>query len=435
MGAETKYNHNHGEHGRFSSGPSTGGQPVDLDRDKREGFDQLKPRERQRLLDEYRESRGAKSVKSKALATVSPVDSENPNGEFDVILSTKARDRDGDELLPDEWQLPLPDYITFDTDHGMSVPTTVGGGEPFINDQGQLQVRGVYSSLPHAQDTRTLVNEGIIRHVSVSYLERKSGAGKPVRELLNGSFVPIPANTEAVVLSSKAARDHDPKFPYGRDAHYADPGFRDGVHRYPLRDREEVDAAWDYFHHAKDRDKYTKPQQAHIEREIEGAAKEFGITLDKAEEERDAREDKSAGDVETKAVDGASDADAEQAGVEAVLRNALTSLKTAVQLHNGQSVPDAAGADDGTYPHLQMIHDASVQLGGKCASMAPPEAEDGQVWGANSPTISAPTTSAKSAVAPASPADEAADAAAAPDQTAEALAKAKRLAVTLSAID
>ncbi|MEZ0366802.1 DUF6582 domain-containing protein [Mycobacterium sp. pUA109] len=383
-------------------------------------------------------------------ADVRPVDSAHPNGEFDVILSTKARDRDGDELQPDEWKTPLPEHITFDSDHGMSVATTVGSGRPFINDDGQLQVRGTYASTPHAQNVRALVNEGHIRTVSVSYMTRKStkGAGAE-RELLNGAFVAIPANPEAVVLSSKAARSHDPKFPYGRDVHYADPGFRDGVHRYPLRDREEVDAAWDYFHHAADRDKYTKPQQAHIEREIENAAKEFGVTLDKAEEERDAREEsKGIGPtgtfidgplidvatglpIEFKSVDGASDAGAEQTGVEAVLRNALTSLTTAAQLRNGNSAADAASTDDGTYPHLQMIHDAAVQLGGKCASMAPPEAEDGQVWGANSPTISAPTTSGKSAGAAEVTADQAATDAAPTDLT-EALAKGKRLAISLS---
>lgn len=371
-------------------------------------------------------------------ADVRPVESDHPHGEFDVILSTKTRDRDGDELLPDEWKTPLPEHITFDSDHGMSVETCVGSGKPFLNEHGELQVRGTFASTPHAQNVRTLVNEGHIRSVSVSFMTRKSNkSGKPERELLNGAFVAVPANPEAIVLSSKGAGGgHKHDEPYGNVA-YADPGFR-GPKRYPINTPEHVRAAWDYFHHANDRDKYSAAEQHHIEDEIRTAARKFGIKL-----EGDSKKgvDGPTGTVldgllDVKAPgDGASDADAEQTGVEAVLRNALTSLKTAVQLHNGQGVPDALDADDGTYPHLQMIHDAAVQLAGnKFCSMAPPEAEDGQVWGANSPTIAAPQTSGKSAETADATADKAAADAAPTDHT-EALAKARRLAITLSALD
>jgi phage head maturation protease len=143
---------------------------------------------------------------TKATAAVETVESENPNGEFDVILSTNALDRDGDNLHPEEWKQPLPEHITFDSDHGMSVATTVGSGKPFINDAGQLQVRGTFASTPHAQNVRTLVNEGHIKTTSVAFMERKTGKkdAKTERELLNGAFVAVPANAEAVVLSSKS---------------------------------------------------------------------------------------------------------------------------------------------------------------------------------------------------------------------------------------
>lgn len=146
-------------------------------------------------------------VVTKATATVTPVeDSKSKHGEFDVILSTSALDRDGDELYADEWKTPLPDKITFDSDHGMSVATCVGSGKPFINDTGQLQVRGTFASTPHGQAVRTLVNEGHISSVSVAFMNHKTQkSGKPVRELLNGAFVAVPANPEARVLASKTA--------------------------------------------------------------------------------------------------------------------------------------------------------------------------------------------------------------------------------------
>lgn len=232
---------------------------------------------------------------TKAIGSVAPVDdSQSKHGEFDVILSTKTLDRDGDQLHPDEWQQPLPDKINFDSDHGMSVASCVGSGKPFINDDGQLQVRGTFASTPHGQAVRALVKEGHIDSVSVAFRPVKNQkGGKPSRELLNGAFVAVPANPEAKVLQVKAAKEdaaddhHDSKEPYGSDAGYADPGFRGGVKRYPLKrggklDPERVRAAWDYFHHAHDRNMYSDTEQAHIEREIEAAAKKCGVKLSAA---------------------------------------------------------------------------------------------------------------------------------------------------------
>jgi hypothetical protein len=132
-------------------------------------------------------------------------------GTFEVILSAPTLDRDGDTLLPEDWQQPLPDHITFDQDHGMSVESTVGSGVPTIDPEtGNLIVRGTYSSLQRAQDVRTLVNEGHIRTTSVAFMNvpgtEKDGKGRTVRELLNGAFVAIPSNREALVLDSKGVK-------------------------------------------------------------------------------------------------------------------------------------------------------------------------------------------------------------------------------------
>lgn len=141
-------------------------------------------------------------------AAIANTDDEFP-GSFEVVLSAPTKDRDGETLLPEEWKTPLPDRITFDIDHGMTVGTTVGSGAPSIDDEGRLIVRGSYSSLPRAQEVRTLVGEGHIDRTSVAFMtepsETKDGKKTVVRELLNGAFVAIPSNREAVVLSSKAA--------------------------------------------------------------------------------------------------------------------------------------------------------------------------------------------------------------------------------------
>lgn len=131
----------------------------------------------------------------------------DPNGEFDVILSAPTLDRDG-EVLDSKIFEPLPDHITFDIDHGMSTATTVGSGTPFYDGE-KLRVKGTYSSIPRAQEVRTLVREGHIRTTSVAFMgavrEEKDGVPHVVKaELLNGAFVPIPSNRESVVLSAKS---------------------------------------------------------------------------------------------------------------------------------------------------------------------------------------------------------------------------------------
>lgn len=138
-------------------------------------------------------------------------DSTNPWGEFEVILSAPTLDRDG-EIIDAKAFEPLPDHITFDVDHGMSTATTVGSGTPFY-DGDVLKVRGTFASVPRAQEVRALVAEGHIRMTSVAYM----GAKKTVKdgvphitraELLNGAFVAVPSNRDALVLSAKAGACH-----------------------------------------------------------------------------------------------------------------------------------------------------------------------------------------------------------------------------------
>ena len=156
-----------------------------------------------------------KVVRKDATITSTGTDDDFP-GTFEVILSAPTTDRDGDTLLPEDWKQPLPEHITFDIDHGMSVETTVGSGKPEIDDDGNLVVRGTFSSLPRAQEVRTLVREGHINRTSVAFMNErqktKDGKTRSVRELLNGAFVAIPSNREAVILSSKSLDDVEVKY-------------------------------------------------------------------------------------------------------------------------------------------------------------------------------------------------------------------------------
>lgn len=134
---------------------------------------------------------------------VQPIaDDSSATGSFHVILSTADVDREGESLGADEWEQPLPARIPFDVDHEMTVPSTVGSGVPTIED-GQLHVRGVYSALPKAQEVRQLVREGHIGATSVTFLTKRAPDGSIKRELLNGTFTPVPVNPHAIVLEGK----------------------------------------------------------------------------------------------------------------------------------------------------------------------------------------------------------------------------------------
>ncbi len=146
---------------------------------------------------------GAVDVSLKTIGT-----KDDGPGEFEAILSAPTLDRDG-EVIDAKAFDPLPDHITIDVDHGMSVGTTVGSGVP-VYDGDLLKFSGSFSSLPRAQEVRTLIQEGHIRKMSVAFRGAKreeDDDGIPhitKAELLNAAIVPIPSNRDADILAAKA---------------------------------------------------------------------------------------------------------------------------------------------------------------------------------------------------------------------------------------
>ena len=143
--------------------------------------------------------------KSFAFAEVKSAESDNPNGEFEVVLSAQTVDRDGEVIEAKAFE-PLPESIPFHAFHDFHDP--IGRAVPFY-DGDVLKARGIFASTPRAQEIRTLVSEGVIGHTSVGFMsaDRKDGGdGAPhivKGELLEGSFVSVPSNREAAVLMAK----------------------------------------------------------------------------------------------------------------------------------------------------------------------------------------------------------------------------------------
>lgn len=129
---------------------------------------------------------------------------EKPFGGFKAIASDESRDRDGENLYQEEWITPLPDHITIDTDHGLSVATTVGSAKPSF-EGNEMWIDAAFSSIERAQEVRTLILEGHIKTVSVAALvDRSKKSGTPKRELLNVGIVAVPANKNAIIFDAKS---------------------------------------------------------------------------------------------------------------------------------------------------------------------------------------------------------------------------------------
>lgn len=151
------------------------------------------------------------NTKGTMIATIksTSLDTKAPNGSFEATLSVPTLDRD-DEIVDADAFDPLPDHITIDLDHAMTVEKTVGSGRPTYDGQ-LLTFKGTYASTPLAQMTRTLVDEGHIRTMSVAYMnavyevDKKDGK-KHLRkaELLNAGIVGIPSNRDALITASKS---------------------------------------------------------------------------------------------------------------------------------------------------------------------------------------------------------------------------------------
>lgn len=125
-------------------------------------------------------------------------------GTFHAIISSQRTDRDGDQLWADEWEQPLPDHVVINGDHDNNhIMSIVGSGQPQLEADRKVHVRGSYAETDFAQDTRKLVNGKHLRTLSCAYREKRGEKGIR-RELVNASFVVVPSNVDCVVVESKS---------------------------------------------------------------------------------------------------------------------------------------------------------------------------------------------------------------------------------------
>lgn len=144
------------------------------------------------------------NLKVKAVEGETP---EAPYGSFETVLSVAVEDRDGEVIDPGAFN-PLPKSIPILADHDGQVAKLVARAEPYY-DGDVLKARGYFGSHPLAQYVRGLIMEGLLDTMSVGFMNAKrtvKEGGKHITggELLEASFVVIPANRDALVSAAKA---------------------------------------------------------------------------------------------------------------------------------------------------------------------------------------------------------------------------------------
>lgn len=135
------------------------------------------------------------------------------NGTFEVVASTQTKDRHGEIVLQEGINVEnymLNPIILLSHDY-WALP--IGKATEVIKAEGKLIIKGVFASAeanPVAQQVRKLYDAGILKTVSIGFIAKEwEGNLCTVSELLELSFVTVPANPEAMALAKSLGVEQD----------------------------------------------------------------------------------------------------------------------------------------------------------------------------------------------------------------------------------
>lgn len=138
------------------------------------------------------------------------------NGVFEVIATTEDIDRHGETIKIDGWDLQnyLKNPIILFGHSYNELEDIIGRATDVRFDGTSMIVKGTFASAeanPKAQQLRKLYEEGIVKTVSVGFIPLERDPYNPSvitrAELLELSFVPVPANPEALDVMKRCGVD------------------------------------------------------------------------------------------------------------------------------------------------------------------------------------------------------------------------------------
>ncbi len=161
-----------------------------------------------RLTEESRSSL-AKALANKVMVDIvanTKAATDADSGSFKVIVSTADRDRQGDIVMQEGWDLSffkLNPVVLWAHDYyepPVGVCTSIGLVE------GKLVAEGKFAPTEFGQEIRKLYDLGMLRTTSVGFIPKEFDPNDNCiitrAELLEFSFVPVPANAYALTLLS-----------------------------------------------------------------------------------------------------------------------------------------------------------------------------------------------------------------------------------------
>lgn len=158
-----------------------------------------------KLTEEVRSTLEGLFQKSETQQFIEQTKAAEDGGTFECIISTADIDRQGESIQQDGWDLSfyLQNPIVLWAHDYSALP--IGVCESVSVVDGKLVAKGRFapeSANPFAQQVRRLYDAGIVRATSVGFIVKKA-TGNIITEaqLLEFSFVPVPANPYALSLS------------------------------------------------------------------------------------------------------------------------------------------------------------------------------------------------------------------------------------------
>lgn len=145
------------------------------------------------------------------------------SGTFKVVATTSTIDRDGESILVEGWDFAnyLKNPIILACHNYWDMKAIIGATTNIKIEGQSVVVEGVFADTEEGQYARKLYDDGMLNTVSVGFIIKERMANVITKaELLEISFVPVPANPEAerVERSIKAGKEFEKRFLEGKRA-------------------------------------------------------------------------------------------------------------------------------------------------------------------------------------------------------------------------
>lgn len=125
-------------------------------------------------------------------------------GEFEVVATTDGVDRDGEIIRVEGWKFEnyMKNPIILWGHNYYELECIIGAATEIKVESGKVIIKGVFANTESGQLARQLYDDGILKAVSVGFIPlMREGNVITEAELLELSFVSVPANPDAITLA------------------------------------------------------------------------------------------------------------------------------------------------------------------------------------------------------------------------------------------